>query len=366
MLKKLQTVLSAFALAAVLIPGPVPVSAEGGITFTVGKNAVNDDGTITTPISISADSQATAFDFDIDYDNTKVSFLKLTKGPAAGDSVIQASNDLTQQGRVRFVYIASEPLTEAGVFFSVKWQPLNGTGTDYQPTLYANTVADTNSKALSFTIVYETSSNGTQSAPASGEAPAAAAGIHGTQSGDAEETAQAEAAGESKGDVTVGNALDSAASENAAREGTDVSSAEDGENTESGKAGQTVVQDGTEGSSTAGENTGSTSTGNTGSALSGSSGSAGSASGLAGGTESPGSGNVAGNSTFSSVSTDSGASDKTSGAGKAQGTAVNNQSDDNMNRGNISPAVPLAIGGAVVFLYGILEFINNGKRKNHR
>ena len=115
--------------------------------------------------------------------------------------MIQASNDLTQQGRVRFVYIASEPLTEAGVFFSVKWRAVKRDGErTISRHCNTNTVADTNSKALSFTIVYETSSNGTQSAPCpSGGACRPVASIHGTQSGDAEETAQAEAARESKG-----------------------------------------------------------------------------------------------------------------------------------------------------------------------
>ena len=110
------------------------------------------DGKLGMRIDAGKNSDIDAYDLDVVYDPQSVRPVEAEA--RGGEPTAFGYQDLNDTGVFRIVGLMREPLTEAGAFLYIKWEPLSKDDIQYVPTLTVRDLADSEGEDLSYGISY--------------------------------------------------------------------------------------------------------------------------------------------------------------------------------------------------------------------
>ena len=110
------------------------------------------DGKLGMRIDAGKNSGIDAYDLDVVYDPQSVRPVEAEA--RGGEPTAFAYQDINDTGVFRIVGLMREPLTEAGTFLYIKWEPLSKDDIQYVPELTVRDLADSEGEDLSYGISY--------------------------------------------------------------------------------------------------------------------------------------------------------------------------------------------------------------------
>ena len=110
------------------------------------------DGKLGMRIDAGKNSGIDAYDLDVVYDPQSVRPVEAEA--RGGEPTAFAYQDINDTGVFRIVGLMQEPLTKAGAFLYIKWEPLSKDDIQYVPTLTVRDLADSEGEDLSYGISY--------------------------------------------------------------------------------------------------------------------------------------------------------------------------------------------------------------------
>ena len=110
------------------------------------------DGKLGMRIDAGKNSGIDAYDLDVVYDPQSVRPVEAEA--RGGEPTAFAYQDINDKGVFRIVGLMQEPLTKAGAFLYIKWEPLSKDDIQYVPTLTVRDLADSEGEDLSYGISY--------------------------------------------------------------------------------------------------------------------------------------------------------------------------------------------------------------------
>ena len=110
------------------------------------------DGKLGMRIDGGKNSGIDAYDLDVVYDPQSVRPVEAEA--RGGEPTAFAYQDINDTGVFRIVGLMREPLTEAGTFLYIKWEPLSKDDIQYVPELTVRDLADSEGEDLSYGISY--------------------------------------------------------------------------------------------------------------------------------------------------------------------------------------------------------------------
>lgn len=110
------------------------------------------DGKLGMRIDAGKNSDIDAYDLDVVYDPQSVRPVEAEA--RGGEPTAFGYQDINDTGVFRIVGLMREPLTEAGAFLYIKWEPLSKDDIQYVPTLTVRDLADSEGEDLSYGISY--------------------------------------------------------------------------------------------------------------------------------------------------------------------------------------------------------------------
>lgn len=139
-------------ITALLLAGNAAFVHAAGEAEIVCVMERTGDGELGMRIDAAENSGIDAYDLDVIYDPQSVRPVEAEA--RGGDATAFAYHDINDKGVFRIVGLMQEPLTKAGAFLYIKWEPLSKDDIQYVPTLTVRDLADSEGEDLSYGISY--------------------------------------------------------------------------------------------------------------------------------------------------------------------------------------------------------------------